>query len=128
MYNQILLACLSRVACSVDSKLTAMSTVMKQHFAVEFRSTMIVELRELSKDLKVLAAHLNSHLHCLGVRVVVETFLLICCQEGVEFEQEGTDVDVLEAHGKRLSVGRHDTIHFQVAAQELLQFVKGVLA
>jgi hypothetical protein len=56
-----------------------------------------MELWKLSEDLEMLAAHLDGHLHCVGVRVVAPTVVIVRCKEGVEFEQEGTDVGVLVA-------------------------------
>lgn len=76
----------------------------------------------------MLAAHPDCQLHHFGVRVVVEAVLFVCCQEGVEFEQEGTDVGVLVALWEWLSVGRSDAFDFQVAAQQLFQLVQSVLA
>lgn len=69
-----------------------------------------MELRELPKYLKVLAAHLDSHLHRFGVRVVVETVLFICRDEGIKFEQEGADIGVLIAKGEWFSVGGFDAL------------------
>lgn len=111
-WSRSLFACPSRLACTVDSKLAAMRTMIEQHAAVELRRTTIVELRELPKYFKVLAAHLDSHLHRLGVRVIVVTVLFVCREEGVEFEQKGADVGVLIIKWQWFPIGRSDALNF----------------
>ena len=110
VWSRFLHACPSSLACTVDSKFAAVRTVIEQHAAVELRRTTIVELRELPKYLKVLAAHLDRHLHRLGVRVFVETVLCVCGEEGVEFEQKGADVGILVIKWEWFSVGGFDAL------------------